>query len=74
MNIYDKINIFENSFSFCPELTTKISLLKEKIIEVPISYYGRSIKDGKKIRFKDAIHAIFTILKIRILYLCKGQI
>lgn len=74
MNIYDKINIVENSFSFCPELTTKISLLKEKIIEVPISYYGRSIKDGKKIRFKDAIHAIFTILKIRILYLCKGQI
>ena len=74
MNIYDKINIFENSFSFCPELTTKLSLLKEKIIEVPISYCGRSIKDGKKIRFKDAIHAIFTILKIRILYLCKRQI
>jgi glycosyltransferase involved in cell wall biosynthesis len=74
MNIYNKINIFENSFSFCPELTTKLSLLKENIIEVPINYHGRSFSEGKKIRFSDAVHAITTILKVRILYLFTRKI
>jgi dolichol-phosphate mannosyltransferase len=74
MNVYNKINISENSFSFCPELTTKLSLLKEKIVEVPINYHGRSVNEGKKIRFKDALHAISTILKIRILYLYNRKI
>ena len=64
-NIFLKLNLQENDFAFCPEVTTKLSLLSEKIIEIPISYKGRNIKEGKKIRFKDALKALITIIKYR---------
>ena len=55
----------ENDFAFCPEVTTKISLLNEKIVEVPITYKGRTVEEGKKIHFYDAIRALITILKYK---------
>ena len=64
-NIFDKISLEHDDFSICPEMTTKISKLKEKIIEVPISYKGRSFDEGKKIRLKDFFIAIFTLVKFR---------
>ncbi len=64
-DVFIKLNLKENDFAFCPEVTTKVSLLNEKIKEVPIFYRGRSVKDGKKIRFYDAIRALITILKYR---------
>tara|TARA_A100001011_G_scaffold376853_2_gene439912 strand:- start:79 stop:771 length:693 start_codon:yes stop_codon:yes gene_type:complete len=64
-NIFLKLKIKENGFSFCPEVTTKLSNLGIKIIEVPISYNGRSYKEGKKIGFKDAYRAINTIFKYK---------
>ena len=64
-NIFIKLNLKENDFAFCPEVTTKISLLNEKIKEVPIFYKGRSVNEGKKIRFYDAIRALTTIIKYR---------
>lgn len=64
-DIFLKLNLQENDFAFCPEVTTKISLLNEKIEEVPISFKGRTIEEGKKIRFYDAIRAFITILKYK---------
>ncbi len=64
-DVFLKLKIKENGFSFCPEVTTKLSKLSFPIIEVPIRYNGREKKDGKKIRFKDAISALITILKYR---------
>ena len=63
--IFFKINLEEDDFSFCPEVTTKLSRFNEKIFEVPISYNGRENKDGKKIRFKDALKAFKTIIKYK---------
>ena len=63
--IFFKLNLKESDFAFCPEVTTKISLLNEEIIEVPISYKGRTLEEGKKINFYDAIRALITILKYR---------
>jgi len=63
--IFLSLNIQEKGFSFCPEVTTKIAKLSYPIAEVPIKYNGREIKDGKKIRLKDAFIAIYTILKYR---------
>jgi len=60
-----ELKIKEKDFSFCPEVTTKIGRLKHQIKEIPISYNGREIKDGKKIRFKDALIALKIILKYR---------
>ena len=64
-DIFVKLNLQENDFAFCPEVTTKISLLNEKIKEVPIFYKGRSVEEGKKIKFYDAIRALITILKYK---------
>ena len=65
--IFLKLNLKENDFAFCPEANTKISLLNEKILELPISYKGRNVEEGKKIRFKDALKALLTIIKYKYL-------
>ncbi len=65
VDILKKISLEHNDFSFCPELTTKISRQKIKIIELPISYKGRNYDEGKKITFFDGIIAIYTIIKFR---------
>lgn len=61
--IVEKIEIEENRFAFCPEITAKISKMKCVIYEVGISYCGRSYKQGKKIRWKDGISAIRAIVE-----------
>ena len=50
---------------FALRLTTKISNINEKIIEIPISYNGRTYKEGKKINYKDGLKAIITIFKYK---------
>lgn len=54
-----------NQFDWEPEVTSKILRKKYKIIEVPINYYPRNTKEGKKIRWKDGVFAIWTLLKWR---------
>lgn len=50
-------------FGFEIEVTAKVAKLKCRIFEVPISYYGRTYEEGKKIVFKDGLAAIFYIVK-----------
>lgn len=64
-NMFLNLKICEDDFSFCPEVTTKLSNINEKITEVPISYQGREILEGKKIRFSDALKAVKVILKYK---------
>lgn len=53
-------------FEFCPEVTAKVARMKGvKILEVPISYFPRTIDQGKKIRAKDGFKAIWYLLKYR---------
>lgn len=61
--IIQSIDIEEDRFGFEPEVTAKISRKNCRLIEVPISYYPRSIEEGKKIRYKDGLRAIYCILK-----------
>ena len=63
--IFKKIKLKENGFSFCPEITTKISNLGIKIEELPISYKGRTYKDGKKISTLDGFKALYCLLRYR---------
>ena len=48
-----------------PKLLQKFLYLNESIKEVPISYKGRTVAEGKKIQFYDAIRALITILKYK---------
>jgi len=64
-DIFLELKIKEKDFSFCTEVTTKLSKFSYQIIEIPIDYNGRDIKDGKKIRLKDAVKALTTIIKYK---------
>ena len=55
----------EKSFGIEPEITIKLAKNKYIFYEVPISYYGRSYEEGKKITIKDAFIAIYCIFKYR---------
>ena len=58
-----KLELKEKSFGFEVEATMKISKLKVKIFEVGVGYSGRTIEEGKKIRFLDGIIAVYLIFK-----------
>ncbi len=62
-----KITIKSNRFDFEPEITAKVAKQKARLKEVPISYFGRGHDEGKKINWKDGIHAILAIIKFRFL-------
>jgi glycosyltransferase involved in cell wall biosynthesis len=67
-DIIKSIKLKENRFGFEPEITAKISRIKNiRIYEVGISYYGRTYLEGKKISTKDGFRAIFCILKYGLL-------
>ncbi len=57
------IEIEENRFGFEPEITAKVAQKKLRIYEVPISYYGRTYDEGKKIKWQDGVRALWCILK-----------
>jgi glycosyltransferase involved in cell wall biosynthesis len=59
------INAEGDKFDWEPEVTAKILRRGYKIYEVPINYYPRTLKEGKKIRWKDGVDAILTLLKWR---------
>ncbi len=64
-DIIQSVDIHENRFGFEPEITAKISKKRIRIHEVPISYYPRTNKEGKKIGFKDGLRALYVIWKYR---------
>jgi len=61
--VLQKIIIKENRFGFEPEITAKVARLDVVIVEVGISYYGRTYKQGKKINWRDGIRALYCIFK-----------
>lgn len=63
--IIRKVKIEEDRFGFEPEITAKVARMGVRIYEVGISYSGRTYAEGKKIKWKDGLWAIWTILKYR---------
>jgi len=62
--VLDSISIKENRFGFEVEITAKVAKAKNwRIYEVPISYYGRTYSEGKKITWKDGFRALWCIVK-----------
>jgi len=52
----------EDRFGFEPEFTAKVARGGWRIYEVPISYYGRTYEEGKKIGWRDGVHALRCVL------------
>jgi len=65
--IIQSIIIEENRFGFEPEIVAKVSRMKVRIYEVPISYYGRTYAEGKKIGWRDGFSALRCIVKYNLL-------
>lgn len=53
-------------FEWCPEVTAKSLRRGHRIVEVPITYRGRTIAQGKKIRWWDLLHAVWTLFRYRV--------
>jgi glycosyltransferase involved in cell wall biosynthesis len=61
------IPIRSNDFALEPEITAKVAKRECRVFEVPISYLGRTYREGKKIGWKDAFKAFRTMLKYRLI-------
>jgi glycosyltransferase involved in cell wall biosynthesis len=61
--VASKLDLQSQRFGVEPEITCKVSRLRARIYEVPISYHGRTYAEGKKIGFKDAIQAVWTLVR-----------
>jgi glycosyltransferase involved in cell wall biosynthesis len=63
--VLEGITIRSRRFEFEPEITAKVLRRGYRIYEVPISYAGREISEGKKISWRDGIGAIATLFRYR---------
>jgi glycosyltransferase involved in cell wall biosynthesis len=61
--VLERISLRSNRFGFEPEIVVKTARLGCRVYEVPISYYGRTYTEGKKIGWKDGVAAIFHLLR-----------
>ncbi len=64
-SILNEITLRSEKFEIEPEMTSKFCKNKYRIYELPISYYGRSYEEGKKISWRDGFTALWTLIKYR---------
>jgi glycosyltransferase involved in cell wall biosynthesis len=63
--VLDGITVVSNRFDFEPEITAKILRRGYRIYEVPISYAGREMAEGKKITWRDGFGALRALVRFR---------
>lgn len=61
-DIFNKLNLQSSSFEVEAEISIKLKKIGARTIELPISYFPRSLEEGKKIKFKDALKGLWTII------------
>ena len=66
-DVLQRIELREDRFGFEPEVTAKIARLGVRVFEVGISYAGRTYDEGKKIGWRDGVHALWCIFKYGLL-------
>jgi glycosyltransferase involved in cell wall biosynthesis len=64
--VIEGIELKSNRFGIEPEITAKVAKGGWRIYEVPISYAGRTYKEGKKITWKDGLVAFWFVLRYRL--------
>lgn len=63
-DIIQQLTLKEKRFGFEPEVTIKMARLSGvRIYEVGISYYGRTYKEGKKIKWRDGVRTVWCVVK-----------
>ena len=64
-DVAKSLDIQSNRWGIDPEITAKVLKRRNRIFEVPISYYGREYDEGKKIRGRDVFVVLWTLFKYR---------
>ena len=64
-SLIKSLELKARGFDFEPEVTAKIAKRRIRIHEVPISYRMRSVREGKKIGWRDGLQAVYFLLKYR---------
>jgi glycosyltransferase involved in cell wall biosynthesis len=59
------LDLRENDFAIEPEITGQVCKRKLRIYELPISYYGRTYAEGKKITWRDGFKALWVLFRVR---------
>lgn len=62
-DIFRQLPLKAERFGIEPEITARLAQWNIRIYEVPISYHGRTVAEGKKIGLKDAFEAVWTLVK-----------
>jgi glycosyltransferase involved in cell wall biosynthesis len=65
--VLQSFTLKENRFGIEPELTARVGRANVRVYEVPISYFGRTYEEGKKIGWKDGVRALYAIGKYGVL-------
>jgi hypothetical protein len=59
--------LVSDDFRFEPEVTAKVLKIPGiRLYEVPISYYGRTFAEGKKITWRDGLRAVGALVRFRV--------
>lgn len=61
--IMRSLNLESRDFRIEPEIASKVLRQGHRVLEVPISYFGRTYAEGKKIRKIDGFKAILTLVR-----------
>lgn len=65
-DLWKRLNLRGGRFDIEAEVTARVQRLGYRIHEVPISYYARSRQEGKKLTWRDGLHALWALLKVRL--------
>ncbi|MDQ3897394.1 MAG: glycosyltransferase family 2 protein [Actinomycetota bacterium] len=63
--VLDDITIESDRFDFEPEITAKVLRRGHRIYEVPVSYAGRPVSEGRKFGWRDGVRAVGTLVRYR---------
>jgi glycosyltransferase involved in cell wall biosynthesis len=66
MDVLRSLKLTENGFGIEPEITGQVCKRKLRIYELPISYYGRTHDEGKKITWRDGFRALWVLFRVRV--------
>jgi glycosyltransferase involved in cell wall biosynthesis len=64
-DVFRQLELSENGFGVEPEITGKVCRRKLRVYELPISYYGRTYAEGKKITWRDGVRAVWVLVRVR---------
>jgi hypothetical protein len=65
-DILRSLDLRENDFGFEPEITAQVCKRRLRVYELPISYYGRTYAEGKKITWRDGVKAVRVLVRVRL--------